>query len=115
MDQLVAATLSTRGLRLAPVVDGKTLPGDPFDPTAPALSADVPLLIGSTEFEVNFFPNTKLDPIDDARAARRREAGHARRRRGGGQADRRLSQGPAESQRHRSFPDHRVGRFPLAV
>jgi para-nitrobenzyl esterase len=66
MDQLVAATLATRGLRLAPVVDGKTLPGGPFDPTAPALSADVPLLIGSTEFEVNFFPNTKLDPIDDA-------------------------------------------------
>jgi para-nitrobenzyl esterase len=65
MDQLIQATLSTRGLRLAPVVDGKTLPGGPFDPTAPALSADVPLLIGSTEFEVNFFPNTKLDPIDD--------------------------------------------------
>src|SRR6202044_502862 len=55
-----------RGLRLGPVVDGKSLPGGPFDPTAPALSADVPLLIGSTEFEVNFFPNTKLDPIDDA-------------------------------------------------
>ena len=66
MDQLIAATLSTRGLRLAPVVDGKTLPGGPFDPSAPALSADVPLLIGSTEFEVNFFPNTKLDPIDDS-------------------------------------------------
>ena len=65
MDQLIAATLSTRGLRLAPVLDGRTLPGGPFDPTAPALSADVPLLIGSTEFEVNFFPNTKLDPIDD--------------------------------------------------
>jgi para-nitrobenzyl esterase len=66
MDQLIAATLSTRGLRLGPVVDGKTLPGDPFDPTAPALSADVPLLIGTVEFEVNFFPATKLDPIDDA-------------------------------------------------
>ncbi len=66
MEQLIAATLSTRGLPLAPVVDGKTLPGDPFDPTAPAISADIPLLIGSTEFEVNFFPNTKLDPIDDA-------------------------------------------------
>jgi para-nitrobenzyl esterase len=65
MDRLIAATLSTRGLRLGPVVDGKTLPGGPFDPTAPAISADVPLLIGSTEFEVNFFPNTKLDPIDD--------------------------------------------------
>jgi para-nitrobenzyl esterase len=66
MDQLIAATLATRGLRLAPVIDGKTLPGGPFDPTAPALSADVPLLIGSTEFEVNFFPTTKLDPIGDA-------------------------------------------------
>jgi para-nitrobenzyl esterase len=66
MDQLVSATLSTRGLRLAPVVDGKTLPGGPFDPTAPAMSAEIPVLIGSTEFEVNFFPNTKLDPIDDA-------------------------------------------------
>ncbi|HTC91463.1 MAG TPA: carboxylesterase/lipase family protein [Bryobacteraceae bacterium] len=66
MDQLVAATLSTRGLRLAPVLDGRTLPAGPFDPTASALSADVPLLIGSTEFEVNFFPNTKLDPIDAA-------------------------------------------------
>jgi para-nitrobenzyl esterase len=66
MEQLISATLSTRGLPLAPVADGKTLPGDPFDPTAPAISADVPLLIGSTEFEVNFFPNTKLDPIDDA-------------------------------------------------
>src|SRR5277367_262999 len=65
MEQLIAATLATRGLRLAPVVDGKTLPGGPFDPTAPAMSANVPLLIGSTEFEVNFFPNTKLDPIDD--------------------------------------------------
>jgi para-nitrobenzyl esterase len=65
MQQLITATLSTRGLRLAPVVDGKTLPGDPFDPTAPALSAEIPLLIGSVEFEVNFFPATKLDPIDD--------------------------------------------------
>jgi len=65
MDQLIAATLSARGMQLAPVVDGKTLPGGPFDPTAPALSAGVPLLIGSTEFEVNFFPATRLDPIDD--------------------------------------------------
>jgi para-nitrobenzyl esterase len=66
MQQLIDATLSTRGLRLGPVVDGKTLPGDPFDPTAPAISAEIPLLIGTVEFEVNFFPATKLDPIDDA-------------------------------------------------
>jgi para-nitrobenzyl esterase len=66
MDQLVSATLSTPGLRFAPVVDGRTLPGDPFEPAAPAMSAEIPLLIGSTEFEVNFFPATKFDPIDEA-------------------------------------------------
>jgi para-nitrobenzyl esterase len=66
MDQLVTATLGTQGLRLGPVVDGRTLPGDPFDPTAPGISGEVPLLIGTTEFEVNFFPTTRFDPIDDA-------------------------------------------------
>jgi para-nitrobenzyl esterase len=66
MEKLVSETLETRGLRLGPVVDGKTLPGGPFDPTAPSLSAEVPVLIGTVEFEVNFFPNTHLDPIDSA-------------------------------------------------
>ncbi len=66
MDKLVAATLATQGLRLAPVIDGKSLPGGPFDPTAPEISADIPLLIGNTEFEVTFFPFTKFDPLDDA-------------------------------------------------
>ena len=66
MDQLVEATLSTPGLRLSPVLDGKTLPEGPFTPAAPAMSAEVPVLIGSTEFEVNFFPNTNFNPIDDA-------------------------------------------------
>ena len=66
MNKLVSETLSTRGLRLGPVVDGKTLPTSPFDPTAPNLSSDVPVLIGTVQFEVNFFPNTHLDPIDGA-------------------------------------------------
>jgi para-nitrobenzyl esterase len=66
MDVLVDATLKTPGLRLSPVTDGHSLPMDPFDPTAPAMSADIPVLIGSTEYEVNFFPFTKFDPIDDA-------------------------------------------------
>jgi len=30
-----------------PTVDGKNLPRDPFDPTAPAISASVPMLIGT--------------------------------------------------------------------
>lgn len=50
----------------APVVDGKTLTHDPFDPGAPEESAAVPLLIGTVEEEINFFPGTPLDPIDDA-------------------------------------------------
>ncbi|PWU04129.1 MAG: carboxylesterase/lipase family protein [Terriglobia bacterium] len=66
MEQLVQATLGTPGLRLAPVLDERTLPGGPFDPAAPTISAEIPLIIGSTEFEINFFPNTKFDPIDDA-------------------------------------------------
>jgi para-nitrobenzyl esterase len=65
MENLVKATLSTPGLRLGPVVDGRSLPDGPFDPTAPTLSAEIPLLIGSTEYEVNFFPQTKFDPIGD--------------------------------------------------
>jgi para-nitrobenzyl esterase len=66
MDQLIAATTATQGLRLAPVLDGHSLPRDPFSPDAPEVSADVPVLLGSTETEVTFFPNTGMEPIDDA-------------------------------------------------
>jgi para-nitrobenzyl esterase len=34
-----------------PVVDGRVLPTHPFDPSAPTLSADVPLLVGTTFHE----------------------------------------------------------------
>jgi para-nitrobenzyl esterase len=34
-----------------PVVDGRALPRDPFDPDAPALSAAIPLLLGTTKDE----------------------------------------------------------------
>jgi para-nitrobenzyl esterase len=34
-----------------PVVDGRALPRDPFDPDAPALSAAIPLLLGTTKNE----------------------------------------------------------------
>jgi len=57
---------SGAGLLLGPVVDGTTLPVNPFDPTAPAISASIPLLIGTVETEVTFFPGQQLDPIDDA-------------------------------------------------
>jgi para-nitrobenzyl esterase len=43
------------GLRLAPVVDGVALPADPFTPTAPSISANVPILIGSNKDEMTLF------------------------------------------------------------
>jgi para-nitrobenzyl esterase len=73
LDKLLAASAAGAGapgtggpINFAPVVDGRTLPTDPFDPAAPELSATVPLLIGTVETEVTFFPNQPLDPIDDA-------------------------------------------------
>jgi para-nitrobenzyl esterase len=54
------------GLQFNPVLDGKTLIDGPFDPTAPSLSADIPVLIGTTEYEITFFPQTKYDALDDA-------------------------------------------------
>jgi para-nitrobenzyl esterase len=41
-EQIVAAQANTR-----PVVDGTVIPRDPFDPDAPAISAGVPMIIGT--------------------------------------------------------------------
>lgn len=49
-----------------PVVDGAVLPSNVFEPEASALSAGVPLLVGSNLTEVTFFNNTPTEPIDDA-------------------------------------------------
>jgi para-nitrobenzyl esterase len=46
-----------------PVVDGKLLPQHPFDPTAPAISAQVPMLIGTT---LNEFTTSLNRPEDEA-------------------------------------------------
>jgi para-nitrobenzyl esterase len=40
------------GLPLGPVVDGRSLPRHPFDPTAPEVSASVPILIGTNATEM---------------------------------------------------------------
>jgi para-nitrobenzyl esterase len=39
----------------APVVDGKVLPGHPFDPDAPAISKTKPLIVGTNRDETTFF------------------------------------------------------------
>lgn len=62
-DKLLAAT---QGIRLGPVVDGKALPRDPFDPDAPEVSADVPVIIGTAETEGTYFASPDLLALDDA-------------------------------------------------
>jgi para-nitrobenzyl esterase len=67
--KLVAAAGAAGFQSVTPIVDGVCLPHDPFDPKAPAQSADIPLLAGSNETEATFFAgtpvaNTPLDPID---------------------------------------------------
>jgi len=61
--QIVSAALAVSARRgpgseirfLAPVVDGDVLPTDPFDPVAPAMSANVPLIIGTNKDEMTLF------------------------------------------------------------
>jgi para-nitrobenzyl esterase len=51
-----------------PVVDGKHLPGGPFAPTAPAISANIPLMIGTNKDEMTLFFGLApwLDGMDEA-------------------------------------------------
>ncbi len=68
MDQILAAQkgggiAGPSGVRFAPVGDGSTLPAGPFDPST---SSHVPLLVGSVQDEVGFFPGFPLDPIPES-------------------------------------------------
>jgi para-nitrobenzyl esterase len=64
--RLVEALRGMQLFQLGPVVDRRTLPGNPFDPAAPALSANIPFMIGSCETEVTWSNTIQLDPLDDA-------------------------------------------------
>lgn len=50
----IEATRESQPGNWGPVVDGVYLPQNPFDPAAPAISADVPLVIGHTRDEAVF-------------------------------------------------------------
>ena len=63
--KLLDAMTATR-IRLGPVVDGKALPRDPFDPTAPEVSADVPVMIGTAETEGTYFATPDLLSLDES-------------------------------------------------
>jgi para-nitrobenzyl esterase len=70
-ERILAATRQAgdppNGLNFGPVVDGRSLPTAPFDPTAPGASAAVPFLTGTTATESTFFaPDERLRPIDAA-------------------------------------------------
>jgi para-nitrobenzyl esterase len=60
-----------------PMIDGKTIPGHPWDPTGPALSSAIPLLIGYAHTEETLYdrPTPEKLALDDAglreRVARR--------------------------------------------
>jgi para-nitrobenzyl esterase len=43
------------GLQLSPVVDGRSLPADPFEPSAAPSAAQVPLILGTTTYESALF------------------------------------------------------------
>ncbi len=64
MADMLAAMRAMTGpnsIRLGPVVDGRSLPRQPFDPDAPAQSANIPMLIGTNGTE-----STALLGIADA-------------------------------------------------
>ncbi|WP_103000020.1 carboxylesterase/lipase family protein [Sphingobium sp. SA916] len=49
------ARIGFSAVGFSPVVDGIALPRDPFDPDAPEISADVPIMIGTTANEASQF------------------------------------------------------------
>lgn len=64
MDQLLKAMQGTRAAG-TPMVDRHVLPRDPFDPTAPEVSANVPVIIGSNGTEWTLFQGPP-EALDDA-------------------------------------------------
>src|SRR5262245_7823059 len=64
----------------APTVDGKILPQHPFDPAAPAISANVPMLIGTTLNEfTSGINNPKVDALTENELAERVKAMYGER------------------------------------
>ena len=54
-----------RGLGSGPVIDGTVIPRHQWDPTAPSWSADVPLMVGSTETENGWVGPPPFELPDD--------------------------------------------------
>jgi para-nitrobenzyl esterase len=61
----IVKAIGAGAMAFTPVVDGRSMPRDPFTPAAPEVSADVPLMMGSNLTESTFFLDTPLDPLND--------------------------------------------------
>jgi para-nitrobenzyl esterase len=64
----VMSFANRRRVGFNPVIDGDHLPAGPFEPVAPALSAQIPLMIGTNKDEMALFFGLApwIDPMDDA-------------------------------------------------
>ncbi len=67
-EQLVAAMVKAKGTKLSdrafgPVVDGRTLPAGPYSPQGPAVSADVPMMIGTARTETTMLLGAADDTV----------------------------------------------------
>jgi hypothetical protein len=109
MERLLAAdaavqkqiTLREPGMTAnTPVIDGKAIPGHPWDPKGPALSSTIPLLIGYAHTEETLYDR----PTPEKLAWTTRTAGARRNGSGGSHAASRRSAKP--TRRHR--PDLRI-------
>jgi len=75
-DKLLAAITAT-GQAITPVVDGRVLPRHSYSPDAPAISAEVPLLIGTTRTETSrYLGNDQANLGVSHEDMRRRIAAH---------------------------------------
>ena len=64
--EMIIGAQAATGAQFGPIVDGVVVPRDPFDPDAPAISADVPMMAGSN---LNDSGLNRTDfSIDDAAA-----------------------------------------------
>ena len=64
--EMIIGAQSAAGGQFGPIVDGTVIPRDPFDPDAPPISADIPLMAGSNLHDSGL--NRTDFSIDDAAA-----------------------------------------------
>ncbi len=69
----LGALANRRRLGFNPVVDGHALPQHPFEPVAPKISADIPLMIGTNKDEILLFA-PQLADLDEATMQTRMKA-----------------------------------------